>query len=348
MGLQLTQLASDNFTRANVNPLSSPWSLDAYGDPGLQIVSDFCEPINTEGYSQQYYSYSLPNDQYASVTVHALSYLVFVGVRMTDNDSSDEPYSCPGYIFRTYSGYWQVFANGNVILSGSGITVNPGDVFTIAVVGTTVYAFQNSTQLGSVTNTAYSSGSANLGALVLGGTTQFSNFAIGSASVTSTYSISGNAGVASALVSYSGTASGSVSCDSSGNYSISGLANGSYTITPSLAGYTFSPTTQSETINNANISGVNFTASDPPSGNLHFLGSVTEGGFIPSGQSQIFLGTVKVVSSPPTGLGNPYLGHMNIGSPPGSQTNPVLGEVVVVATPPAGPPDPWLGIVETE
>ena len=82
-----------------------------------------------------------------------------------------------------------------------------------------------------------------------------------------TYSISGNAGIANATVSYSGTASGSVVADGSGNYSIPGLPNGSYTITPSLPGYTFNPTSQNETVSNANITGVNFNvAVVPPKG----------------------------------------------------------------------------------
>ena len=72
--------------------------------------------------------------------------------------------------------------------------------------------------------------------------------------------ISGNAGVAGATVSYSGTALGSVTADGSGNYVIINLANGSYTITPSKTGYTFSPTSASETVNGANITGVDFGA----------------------------------------------------------------------------------------
>jgi len=73
-------------------------------------------------------------------------------------------------------------------------------------------------------------------------------------------SISGNAGVAGATVSWSGTASGSTTADGSGNYTIPNLVNGSYTITPSLTGYTFSPTSANETVNGSNITGVNFTA----------------------------------------------------------------------------------------
>lgn len=75
-----------------------------------------------------------------------------------------------------------------------------------------------------------------------------------------TYSISGNAGVAGATVSYTGTSSGSTTADGSGNYTLSGLSNGSYTITPSLTGYSFSPTNSSQTISGSNITGVNFTA----------------------------------------------------------------------------------------
>ena len=74
------------------------------------------------------------------------------------------------------------------------------------------------------------------------------------------YSISGSAGVAGATISWTGTSSGSTTADGSGNYTISGLANGPYTITPSLAGYSFSPTSAAETVSGSNITGVNFTA----------------------------------------------------------------------------------------
>jgi hypothetical protein len=81
----------------------------------------------------------------------------------------------------------------------------------------------------------------------------------------SAWNIIGNAGIAGATVSYSG---GSVTADALGYYTIPGLANGSYTITPSKTGYTFSPTSASETVNGADITGVTFTASANSSGNL--------------------------------------------------------------------------------
>jgi uncharacterized protein (TIGR03437 family) len=77
------------------------------------------------------------------------------------------------------------------------------------------------------------------------------------------WSISGTIGPSSsgngATVSLSGAASAVVAGDASGNYSFSGLLNGTYTVTPSKSGYTFSPTSQSVTINGASLTGINFT-----------------------------------------------------------------------------------------
>jgi hypothetical protein len=83
------------------------------------------------------------------------------------------------------------------------------------------------------------------------------------------FSISGNAGIASASVSWTGPSSGSVTADSLGNYLIAGLAPGVYTITPSHAARAFNPTSQFITVSNINIVAVNFLAvstSTPASG----------------------------------------------------------------------------------
>lgn len=268
--LTLTPLASDNFQRANENPLSQGgnWSVDSHNDAPLQIVSEVCESTASfvEGAELYTGGISIPNDQYASVTVGTFANNgpgLVVGVRITDNGSNY--ISLPGYefFFEATVQNWSVRYEDNVILSGSGFTASPGDVFTIAVVGTTIYVFHNSTQLGSVSNSSVSSG-INLLAFGGGGNVdeaQATNFVIGSASVATTYSISGNAGVASATVSWSGTSMGSTTADGSGNYTISGLSDGPYTITPSLAGYSFSPTSRNETVSGSNITGVNFTAS---------------------------------------------------------------------------------------
>ena len=80
---------------------------------------------------------------------------------------------------------------------------------------------------------------------------------------TAGFSLSGTinpaTGGSGSTLTLSGAASATATADSSGNYTVTGLANGTYTIVPSHAGYTFTPSSQSMTINGANVTGVNFT-----------------------------------------------------------------------------------------
>jgi parallel beta-helix repeat protein len=86
-----------------------------------------------------------------------------------------------------------------------------------------------------------------------------------SSTVPVTYSLSGTisptAGGSGATVTLSGAANATTTADTGGNYSFTGLTSGSYAVTPSKNGYSFSPARQNTTIGNANVSGVNFTAS---------------------------------------------------------------------------------------
>jgi hypothetical protein len=77
---------------------------------------------------------------------------------------------------------------------------------------------------------------------------------------TVTYGISGSAGVSGATLTLSGGASKSTAAGPGGAYSFLGLSNGSYRITPSLAGYTFSPAFLDVTVSGSDVSGQNFTA----------------------------------------------------------------------------------------
>lgn len=80
----------------------------------------------------------------------------------------------------------------------------------------------------------------------------------------STWSISGTIspkiGGSGATVSLTGSSTASTTADANGNYTFTGLANGSYSVSPSLAGYTFAPSSQNVTINGANQTAINFTA----------------------------------------------------------------------------------------
>jgi hypothetical protein len=77
-----------------------------------------------------------------------------------------------------------------------------------------------------------------------------------------TWSLSGN--VSPALsgvnVALTGQSNANTTTDSLGNYSFAGLANGTYTLTPTAAGYVFSPAARTVIVSGANVSGVNFTA----------------------------------------------------------------------------------------
>ena len=79
-----------------------------------------------------------------------------------------------------------------------------------------------------------------------------------------TFRISGTitpvAGGSGATVTLSGTATATTRANSSGAYTFTGLTNGTYAVTPSNTGYTFSPISQNATVNGANVTGINFTA----------------------------------------------------------------------------------------
>lgn len=107
-----------------------------------------------------------------------------------------------------------------------------------------------------------------------------------------TYTISGtispSAGGNGATVTLSGAGSATTTANSSGAYTFMGLANGSYAVTPSHTGYTFSPTSQNATVNGANVSGINFTATASPT--FSISGSITASGSALGGASVALTG----------------------------------------------------------
>ena len=59
-------------------------------------------------------------------------------------------------------------------------------------------------------------------------------------------------------IAVTGPGSANTTTNSSGGYTVTGLANGTYTITPSKTGGVFSPSSQTVTINGANMPGIDF------------------------------------------------------------------------------------------
>jgi Carboxypeptidase regulatory-like domain/CarboxypepD_reg-like domain len=93
-----------------------------------------------------------------------------------------------------------------------------------------------------------------------------------------TYSISGTispvAGGSGATVTISGAAGATTTADSAGSYSFTALPNGTYTITPSHVGYKFNPSSQTATVNGANVIGTNFTATAQASTTFSISGTI--------------------------------------------------------------------------
>jgi len=87
-----------------------------------------------------------------------------------------------------------------------------------------------------------------------------------------TWSISGTVSPPSSgtgtTLTLSGAASNTASADASGNYSFTGLVSGAYVVTPSKAGFTFTPASQAVTVNAASVGSVNFTAVPIPTYSL--------------------------------------------------------------------------------
>jgi len=109
----------------------------------------------------------------------------------------------------------------------------------------------------------------------------------------SSYTISGNAGVSGATITYTG---GSTTSDASGNYSIFVSSGWSGTVTPSKSGYSFSPPNRSYSNVMADQTGQNYTATPDPSTSSIINGDFELGRFV--GWSEYSTHGWPVVESP--------------------------------------------------
>jgi carboxypeptidase family protein len=153
------------------------------------------------------------------------------------------------------------------VAGGSGATVTLSGAATATTIADTSgnYSFTglgNGTYAVTPSHTGYTFSPTSQNATVNGANVTGINFT--AAAQSGTFSISGTitpiAGGSAATVTLSGPAAATIITDASGNYSFGALVNGTYTVTPSNTGFTFSPVNQSVTVNGANQTGVNFTA----------------------------------------------------------------------------------------
>jgi hypothetical protein len=96
-------------------------------------------------------------------------------------------------------------------------------------------------------------------AVTVSGANATANF---SSAAQPTFTISGTisgTGGPGATVNLTGAATATVTANASGVYTFSGIANGSYTVTPTKAGFTFTPASQAVTVSGANAT-ANFSS----------------------------------------------------------------------------------------
>jgi len=89
----------------------------------------------------------------------------------------------------------------------------------------------------------------------------------------STFTLSGaitlnGAGLSGVTVSITGAGVGSIATGANGAYSFVGVRNGNYVITPSIPGYSFTPSSATFSVHDANIPGLNFSAAPPSGGSI--------------------------------------------------------------------------------
>jgi hypothetical protein len=176
------------------------------------------------------------------------------GLNFTATAQGSQTFSISGTIIPATGG-----SGATVTLSGAAsatTTANSSGAYTFTGLANGIYAVTPS-------RTGYTFSPTSQSATVNGANVTGINFSA-TAPGGQTYSISGtispSTGGAGATLALSGAASAATTANSSGAYTFSGFGNGTYTVTPSHAGYTFSPTSRSATVNGANVTGLNFTA----------------------------------------------------------------------------------------
>ena len=175
--LQLTTLASDNFNRANVNPLAPNWTTIPGGTFGnAQIVSN--QAVNTTAGAAADVSYtgiSWPNDQWSQVTISTFpAGNSFAGVSLRGSASVSSDYRVFGDSNTKFI-VSKIVSGTSTNLTNQNGTVAVGDVITGAIVGTQISGYQNGNLLFTVSDSSLASGNAGI---LVDSVTNLSNAAV--------------------------------------------------------------------------------------------------------------------------------------------------------------------------
>jgi hypothetical protein len=205
----------------------------------------------------------------SAAVMAGFSVLAFIGLMMAGcgggGGGGDSAGGNNNVVVQTYSISGSVTSSGTG-MSGIAVALSEGGSATTTTDSSGHYSFANLAN-GSYTVTptvtaGYHCSPESRTQTVNGANISNVNF---TAAEAPTYSISGSVTASGTAlpgvsVALTGTITATIPTDSSGNYIFSGLTNGDYTVTPSITGYTFTPSFSTKTVSGANVAGVNFTA----------------------------------------------------------------------------------------
>lgn len=161
-------LATDDFNRANENPLSGGgvWTTQT-GEAAMAVVNNTCQRSSNTDCASRYSGVTAPADQYAQATM-----TVTAG---NFNDNRDGPALLVRMQSSTqeyYRGVMTDTSGGSIVKRVAGVVTTLGTTTTnlingatirLEAQGTTLRLFQNGAQLISVTDAALSSGQFGIG-----------------------------------------------------------------------------------------------------------------------------------------------------------------------------------------
>lgn len=230
----------------------SPASIAGSGSATMTVTTSASTPAATTTFTVTGTSGSLTHGTSASLTVGAPP-------NFTMSISPSSRSVAPG-VSTTYAvtvgatgGFAGTVSLGiNGLPSGATASFNPSAVAT-AGTSTLTVTTSSTTPFGTSTLTITGTGGS------------LSHSVTAGLSVTSTtYTLSGSmtptSSARNATVTVTGPVTATATVNWFGNYSVGTLPAGTYVVTPSKAGYTFTPASRTVTITNASVTGVNFTA----------------------------------------------------------------------------------------
>jgi N-acetylneuraminic acid mutarotase len=248
-------LRSNHETKYNISGNITSGSV---GLSGVTVTLTGASSVSTTTDAGGNYSFSNANNGSYTITASKSGYSfspTSINATVNNDDLTDQDFTATANTY-TISGK----VSGDIV---SGVTINlTGAGFSTTTTDASGnYRFSgaaNGSYTIAASKTGYTFSPTSIGATLNNADLTGQNF-----TATAVYTISGKVSgdvVSGVTITLTGTGSSSTTTDTSGNYSFSITANGSYTITPSKAGYIFTPVSINAIVNNANLTGQNFIA----------------------------------------------------------------------------------------